>query len=84
MLFNSIEFLAFFPIFLLGYFLSKGRVRLWWMLTGSLESVTDTLRVPPNLFPRDANLENFVNLFTSTSAPRWFLNSVFVSAPSGK
>jgi multiple sugar transport system permease protein len=53
---------------------------LYWMLTGSLEAVTDTLRVPPNLFPKDPNLENFVNLFTSTAAPRWFLNSVGVSA----
>lgn len=36
MLFNSFAFLLFFPIFLLGYFLSSGRVRLWWMLAASL------------------------------------------------
>src|SRR5256885_16146405 len=36
MLFNSLEFLVFFPVFLLGYFCTSGRVRLRWMLVASL------------------------------------------------
>src|SRR5438067_389441 len=36
MLFNSLAFLAFIPLFMLAYWPARGRVRLWVMLLGSL------------------------------------------------
>jgi len=36
MLFNSLAFLAFLPIFMIAYWSTKGRVRLWVMLVASL------------------------------------------------
>ncbi len=35
MLFNSVEFLAFFPVVTLGYFLLPHRHRWWWLLAAS-------------------------------------------------
>ena len=55
---------------------------LYWMLTGSLEHLTDTFKIPPDLFPRNPTFDNYVNLFTNTSAGRWLLNSVAVSTVS--
>ncbi|MGH7131592.1 MAG: MBOAT family O-acyltransferase [Phycisphaerales bacterium] len=36
MIFNSIAFLIFFPVFLAAYFSTRGRLRLWVMLAASL------------------------------------------------
>jgi alginate O-acetyltransferase complex protein AlgI len=36
MLFNSLAFLAFIPLFMAAYWATRGRVRLWVMLIGSL------------------------------------------------
>jgi alginate O-acetyltransferase complex protein AlgI len=36
MLFNSLAFLTFIPLFMLAYWPARGRVRLWVMLAGSL------------------------------------------------
>lgn len=36
MLFNSFAFLVFLPIFMLGYWSTRGRARLWVMFAGSL------------------------------------------------
>jgi D-alanyl-lipoteichoic acid acyltransferase DltB (MBOAT superfamily) len=36
MRFNSLAFLAFLPLFAAGYWLTSGRVRLWFMLVASL------------------------------------------------
>jgi alginate O-acetyltransferase complex protein AlgI len=36
MLFNSLAFVAFLPLFMLAYWSTKGRLRLWVMLIGSL------------------------------------------------
>lgn len=35
MLFNSLSFLAFFPLFIIGYYATRGRVRLWITLLAS-------------------------------------------------
>src|SRR5688572_19414843 len=36
MLFNSLAFLAFLPLFMIAYWSTKGRLRLWAMLIASL------------------------------------------------
>ena len=52
---------------------------LYWMLIGSFESVTDTLKTPPDFFPSPPTVENYVRLLLETQAPRWFLNSCVVA-----
>ena len=52
---------------------------LYWMITGSFQPLTNTLRVPPDWFPPAPTLQNYQNLFEGTGVPRWFFNSVVVA-----
>jgi multiple sugar transport system permease protein len=52
---------------------------LYWMVTGSLQPVTNTLKIPPDIFPPNPVVTNYVNLFDGTLTIRWFLNSCFVA-----
>jgi multiple sugar transport system permease protein len=53
---------------------------LYWMVTGSFKLQKVTMAVPPELFPSNPTMINWINLF---SGPwpiwRWLLNSVIVS-----
>ena len=55
---------------------------LYWMITGSFQPLTNTLRVPPDWFPPTPTLANYQKLFGDTGVPRWFFNSVFVGVVS--
>jgi multiple sugar transport system permease protein len=55
---------------------------LYWMLVGSFEGLTDTLKIPPDWFPTSATLTNYSQLLTRTGAPRWLLNSCIVAGVS--
>ena len=55
---------------------------LYWMVTGSLQPLTNTLRVPPDWFPPAPTLDNYQRLFSGTLVPRWFFNSVVVAVLS--
>jgi len=55
---------------------------LYWMLTGSFQPVTNTLKVPPDFFPPSPTLTNYQHLLDGTLTPRWFFNSCFVAAVS--
>ena len=52
---------------------------LYWMIAGSLQPATDSLKLPPDWIPTNVSLDNYRNLFEGTSAARWFFNSVVVS-----
>jgi len=52
---------------------------LYWMLVGSLQPATDSLKLPPDWIPTNISLENYRKLFEGTGAARWFVNSVVVS-----
>lgn len=53
---------------------------LYWMFTGSFKLQTVTMAVPPEFFPRQPTLENWIRLFTgSWPIWRWVVNSVAVS-----
>jgi multiple sugar transport system permease protein len=49
------------------------------MFKTSLEPSQLVIAIPPEAFPRNPSLDNFVRLFTTLPIERWFLNSVFVS-----
>jgi multiple sugar transport system permease protein len=52
---------------------------LYWMFKTSLEPSQLVIAIPPEAFPRNPSLDNFLRLFTTLPIERWFLNSVFVS-----
>lgn len=52
---------------------------LYWMINGSFQVTTNTIRLPPPWLPIDATISNYARLLSTTQAPRWFLNSLFVS-----
>jgi len=53
---------------------------LYWMVTGSFKLQSVTMAVPPEIFPTNPTLENWVKLFNGPwPVWRWVLNSVIVS-----
>ncbi len=55
-------------------------VPLYWMMTGSFKLQKITMTVPPEFFPSNPTLYNWINLFTGPwPIWRWLLNSVIVS-----
>ncbi|MGZ4718869.1 MAG: carbohydrate ABC transporter permease [Oryzihumus sp.] len=51
-----------------------------WMLLGSFKGEGELRRVPPTWWPETATLDNYTQLFSKLSFPRFFLNSVLVAA----
>lgn len=51
----------------------------YWIITGAFKSLSAAVAVPPQWFPADPTLENFVTLFKNPAA-RWMFNSIFISA----
>lgn len=52
---------------------------IYWMIMGSFMTDTDIARVPPMLFPKKFYIGNFIELFGTAPALRWFFNSILVS-----
>jgi multiple sugar transport system permease protein len=52
---------------------------LYWMVTGSFEPVTNTLKVPPDFFPPNPTAKNYNDLFDGTLTVLWFFNSCLVA-----
>ena len=53
---------------------------LYWMFSGSFKLQMVTMAIPPELFPLQPTLENWITLFTGTwPIWRWVVNSVAVS-----
>lgn len=53
---------------------------LYWMMTGSFKYQTVTMAVPPEFFPSQPTLVNWITLFTGLwPSWRWLFNSVIVS-----
>lgn len=52
----------------------------YWMINVSLKTGTAVFEYPPSLFPHSPSLENYSTVLKSTLYPRYFLNSVIVSA----
>jgi len=52
---------------------------LYWMLSNSLMPQTFVIKVPPEFFPKNFTLENYIALFQKYSALRWTLNTIFVA-----
>lgn len=50
----------------------------YWMVSSSFKEMTVAFRIPPEIFPHNPTIMNYVKLFEYNAA-RWFLNSLIVS-----
>ncbi len=50
----------------------------YWVITGGFKSQKTTVQLPPQWFPTQPTLENYIKLFKNP-ALQWFLNSVIIS-----
>jgi multiple sugar transport system permease protein len=53
---------------------------VYWIAATSLKSETETIAVPPTLFPSPPDLEAFVYVIYNSPIFRWYLNTVLVAA----
>jgi multiple sugar transport system permease protein len=50
-----------------------------WMVTASLQDVSDMFRWPPSWIPRNPSLDNYIDFFRQERIGRFFFNSAFVA-----
>ncbi len=50
-----------------------------WMVTASLQDVSDMFRWPPSWIPRNPSLDNYTEFFRQERIGRYFFNSAFVA-----
>jgi len=53
---------------------------LYWMFVNSLKPNVLTIKIPPDIIPKNANFNNYKYLFTNTNVLHWLFNSIFVSS----
>lgn len=53
---------------------------IYWMVTGSFKMSAATIKIPPEIFPAEPTLRNYLVLFTlNYPVIRWMLNSFIIS-----
>lgn len=52
---------------------------LYWMITGSFKTMSNTMEIPPDWFPTEPTLNNYKNLFSNNPTWRWIFNSIFTA-----
>lgn len=50
----------------------------YWIMTGAFKSLSAAVAVPPQWFPTQPTMENFITLFNNPAA-KWMFNSIFIS-----
>lgn len=53
-----------------------------WMLISSFKNLGELYTVPPTWWPESPSLQNYFNVLFESNVPRYFLNSVIISAGS--
>ncbi len=51
----------------------------YWMIMGSFTAQTRALNVPPDFWPSEANIRNYVNMFAEFPIWKWMSNSLIVA-----
>lgn len=51
----------------------------FWMVSTSLKPLSETLILPPTIFPDEVRFENYVEVWRSAPFTRYFFNSVFIA-----
>lgn len=52
---------------------------LYWLATSSFKNNTDVLKMPPDWWPKNPTLDNYIEVFRSQPAIRWAFNSIFIA-----
>lgn len=53
---------------------------LAWVVSTSFKPTNEVMTIPPQWIPENPTLDNYINVLTNSSIPRYFINSVFVSS----
>ncbi len=53
---------------------------LAWVVSTSFKPTNEVMAIPPQWIPENPTLDNYINVLTNSSIPRYFINSVFVSS----
>jgi multiple sugar transport system permease protein len=53
---------------------------VYWIAATALKSETETIAIPPTLFPSPPDLEAFIYVIHNSPIFRWYLNTIIVSA----
>ncbi|MDO5100869.1 MAG: carbohydrate ABC transporter permease [Eubacteriales bacterium] len=51
----------------------------YWIMTGAFKAQADTIKIPPQWWPKAPTLENFTKLLVQNKAGIWLFNSVFIA-----
>ena len=55
---------------------------LYWLISNTFKYSDQVTKMPPDWFPKQFNIDNYISILTSTNAPRWLFNSLMVSTIS--
>jgi ABC-type glycerol-3-phosphate transport system permease component len=53
---------------------------LTWVVSTSIKPTNEVMAIPPQWIPDNPTIENYVNVFTNSSIPRYFVNSFLASS----
>lgn len=51
----------------------------YWIMTGAFKTQPDTIVVPPQWWPANPTIDNFIKLLVQNQAVRWLFNSIFIA-----
>lgn len=52
---------------------------LYWLISNTFKYSSDVSKMPPDWWPVNFTVQNYVSIFTTTNAFRWLINSMFVA-----
>lgn len=52
---------------------------LYWLISNTFKYSHEITKMPPDWFPKHFNVYHYIDIFTTTDAPRWLTNSFIVS-----
>ncbi|USK33108.1 carbohydrate ABC transporter permease [Bacillus sp. F19] len=50
-----------------------------WMLSTSLKTFTESMQVPPTIFPKEWKFDNYLEVFTAVDYLKYYSNTIFVT-----
>ena len=64
---------------LITFFALLNLFPIYWLISNSFKYSDQIFKMPPDWIPKQFNIRNYINVFTTTNAPRWLFNSLIVS-----
>jgi len=55
---------------------------IYWLISNTFKYSSEITKMPPDWFPKRFVIDSYIDIFTSTNAARWLLNSLIVAGVS--